>query len=200
MTRQISPDPSATGLRVLSLFLGIFFLFMGLDKLAWLSDPGLLTRQLNDWLQTSPATSRWYLRTIAIPGAPVFAYLVLAGELGTGAALLAGFKPRLAALVGLFMVLNFHFAMGVLLQYSYLWNAYGPPVLGGLLALVIGGARLPFSLGSRPFASARTHDRADIAAPHARVAQALTFIRNRARRSIKVPQVAAAAATRDSEA
>ena len=47
--------------------------------------------------------------------------------------------------------LNFHLAMGVLLQYSYLWNGYGPPVLGGLLALGIGGARLPFSLsgGSR---------------------------------------------------
>jgi uncharacterized membrane protein YphA (DoxX/SURF4 family) len=150
MTLQSAAGSSATGLRVLSLFLGIFFLFMGLDKLAWLGDPGLLARQLHEWLATSPAPSRWYLRTVAIPGAPVFAYLVLAGELGTGVALLVGFKPRLAALVGLFMVLNFHFAMGVLLQYSYLWNAYGPPVLGGLLALVVGGDRLPFSVGSRP--------------------------------------------------
>ena len=160
MTLQVSPGSSATGLRALSLFLGIFFLFMGLDKLAWLSDPGLLTRQLNEWLQASPPASRWYLRTIAIPGAPVFAYLVLAGELGTGAALLVGFKPRLAALVGLFMVLNFHLAMGVLLQYSYLWNAYGPPVLGGLLALFIGGSSLPFSLSgaSRPFVPAPRHD------------------------------------------
>ena len=149
MRSQIAPSPSAAGLRVLSLSLGIFFLFMGLDKLGWLSDPGLLTRQLNAWLETSPAASRWYLRTVALPGAPVFAYLVLAGELATGAALIVGFRPRLAALVGLFMVLNFHFAMGVLLQYSYLWNGYGPPVLGGLLALVIGGRRLPFGLSSR---------------------------------------------------
>ena len=99
---------SATGLRVLSLFLGIFFVFMGLDKFAWLSDAGLLTKQLNDWLASSPPASQWYLRTIAIPGAPVFARLVVAGELGTGAALLVGFKPRIAALVGLVMVLNFH--------------------------------------------------------------------------------------------
>jgi uncharacterized membrane protein YphA (DoxX/SURF4 family) len=146
MPLQIAPGSSAAGLRVLSLFLGIFFLFMGLDKLAWLSDGGLLTKQLNEWVQTAPAPSRWYLRTIAIPGAAVFAPLVLAGELATGAALLLGFQTRLAALVGLFMVLNFHFAMGVLLQYSYLWNGYGPPVLGGLLALTIGDARLPFSL------------------------------------------------------
>ena len=161
MPLQTSSGSSATGLRVLSLFLGIFFLFMGLDKLAWVSDAGLLTKQLNEWLETSPAASRWYLRTIAIPGAPVFARLVVAGELGTGAALLLGFQPRIAALVGLFMVLNFHFAMGVLLQYSYLWNGYGPPVLGGLLALAIGDARLPFSLSGRsgPFAPGEAHNR-----------------------------------------
>jgi uncharacterized membrane protein YphA (DoxX/SURF4 family) len=146
MADHASPGSNATGLRLLSLFLGIFFLFMGLDKLAWLSDAGLLARSLDEWLATSPAASRWYLRTIAIPGASAFAPLVVAGELGTGAALILGFKPRLAALVGLFMVLNFHFAMGVLLQYSYLWNGYGPPVLGGLLALAIGGGGLPFSL------------------------------------------------------
>jgi uncharacterized membrane protein YphA (DoxX/SURF4 family) len=155
MAPHTSRGSSATGLRVLSLFLGVFFLFMGLDKLAWLSDPGLLTKQLNDWVATSPPAGQWYLRTVAIPGAPVFARLVLAGELGTGVALLLGFKPRLAALVGLIMVLNFHFAMGVLLQYSYLWNGYGPPVLGGLLALVIGGAGLPFCLSSGSRASVR---------------------------------------------
>jgi uncharacterized membrane protein YphA (DoxX/SURF4 family) len=146
MTPQISTGSGASGLRVLSLFLGVFFLFMGLDKLAWLADPDLLTKQLNTWLDTAPSASRWYIRTVAIPGAPVFARLVLIGELATAAALLTGFQTRLAALAGLFMVLNFHFAMGVLLQYSYLWNGYGPPVLGGLLALVIGGAHLPFSV------------------------------------------------------
>jgi uncharacterized membrane protein YphA (DoxX/SURF4 family) len=161
MTRLISSGSSASGLRVLSLFLGVFFLFMGLDKLAWLTDADLLTKQLNTWLETAPAASRWYLRTVAIPGAPVFARLVLIGELATAAALLTGFQPRLAALAGLFMVLNFHFAMGVLLQYSYLWNGYGPPVLGGLLALVIGGAHLPFSVsgGSGLLPPASTRDR-----------------------------------------
>ena len=159
--RSASRGSNASGLRVLSLFLGVFFLFMGLDKLAWLTDASLLTRQLNEWLETSPAASRWYVQTIAIPGAPVFARLVPVGELATGVALITGFQPRVAALVGLFMVLNFHFAMGVLLRYSYLWNGYGPPVLGGLLALVIGGACLPFSVssGSRLHLPARTCDR-----------------------------------------
>jgi hypothetical protein len=44
------------------------------------------------------------------------------------------------------MVLNFHFASDVLLHYSYLTNGYGLPVIGGLLALAIGGRRLPFSV------------------------------------------------------
>jgi uncharacterized membrane protein YphA (DoxX/SURF4 family) len=139
---------NANGLRVLSLFMGVFFLFMGLDKLAWLRDDDLLIAQLTDWLATSPAASRWYLQTIAIPAAPAFARLVPVGELAVGVALLTGLQPRVAALLGFFMVLNFHFAMGVMLRYSYLWNAYGPPVLGGLLALVIGGTRLPFSVSS----------------------------------------------------
>ena len=146
--RTSAPSPAA-GLRVLSLALGVFFLFMGLDKVGWLGDRGLLTRQLHEWLGHAPAPSRWYLQTIAIPGSAVFAPLVLVGELAVAAALLCGVQVRLAALVGLVMVLNFHFAMGVLLRFNYLWNGYGPPVLGGLLALAIGGTRLPFSLLAR---------------------------------------------------
>ena len=149
MALRTSIGSPAAGLRVLSLALGVFFLFMGLDKIPWLGDPGLLTRQLHDWLANAPPPSRWYIQTIAIPGSAVFAPLVLVGELTVAAALLCGFQVRLAAVAGLFMVLNFHFAMGVLLRFSYLWNGYGPPVLGGLLALAIGGARLPFSVPGR---------------------------------------------------
>ena len=62
------------------------------------------------------------------------------------AALILGFQVRLAALVSILMILNFHFASDVLFHYSYLTNAYGLPVLGSLLALIVGGTRLPFSL------------------------------------------------------
>jgi uncharacterized membrane protein YphA (DoxX/SURF4 family) len=129
--------------------MGVFILFMGLDKLAWFAEPARLTTQLRGWHGEAPEASRWYLDTVAIPGAPVFARIVPAAELAVGVALIAGIQVRLAAVAGLFMVLNFHFAMGVLLRYSYLWNGYGPPVLGSLMALAIGGARLPFSLMSR---------------------------------------------------
>ena len=90
--------------------------------------------------------ARWYLDTIAIPGAPVFARVVLLSELSAGTALILGFQVRLAAMLALVMVINFHVAADVIFRYSYLTNAFGPPVLGGLLALAIGGVRLPFSL------------------------------------------------------
>ena len=136
-------------LRILSLALGVFFLFMGLDKLAWLHEPERLSAELTRWAAAAPAASRWYIQAVALPGAPVFAYLVLAGELAVAAALLLGVLVRPAAVVGFFMVVNFHFAMGVMLSWSYLWNGYGPPVLGGLLALAVGGASLPLTLANR---------------------------------------------------
>ena len=122
---------------------------MAIDKIAWLADPSLLTAQLRGWHEAAPAARRWYLDHVALPGAPVFARLVLAVKRPSPSRFFTGFKVRLAAVAGLFMVLNFHFAMGVLLRFNYLWNGYGPPVLGSLLALAIGGARLPFSITAR---------------------------------------------------
>ncbi len=141
-----SRTSAATGLRVLSVLLGVFILFMGIGKIGWLTDSSPLLSLLQEWLDSARPVNRSYLEWVAIPGAPVFARLVVLGELSVGIALLAGVQVRLAALVMLLMVLNFHFASDVLLHYSYLTNAYGLPVLGGLLALVLGGVRLPFSV------------------------------------------------------
>jgi uncharacterized membrane protein YphA (DoxX/SURF4 family) len=138
-------DPGV-GLRIVSLVMGLFLISMALSKLAWLTDSGILTAQLREWLDTAGPASRWYLETVAIPGAPVFARLVPLGELATGTALVCGFWVRLAATVALLMVLNFHFAADILFHYNYLINGYGPPVLGSLLALAIGGRRLPVTV------------------------------------------------------
>jgi uncharacterized membrane protein YphA (DoxX/SURF4 family) len=136
----------AAGLRVLAICLGVFLIFEGLGKLAWLGNSGLLSQQLQGWLKEAPASSRWYLETFAIPGVPIFARLVVIGELASGVALVVGLWPRVAALLAFLMVLNFHFASGRLFQSAFLTNGYGLPVLGGLLALAIGGARLPWAL------------------------------------------------------
>jgi uncharacterized membrane protein YphA (DoxX/SURF4 family) len=139
---------TGAALRVLSLFLGVFLIFEGLGKLAWLSDGGPLAAVLQGWLKEAPPTSRWYLDTFAIPGIPMFARLVPLGELLGGAALVAGFWTRVAASAAFLMVLNFHIASGAIFQYRFLTNGFGLPVLGGLLALAIGGSRLPWSVRS----------------------------------------------------
>ena len=138
----------AGALRVLSVAMGVFLIFMGLDKVDWFMDATILTRRLQQWHGTVRPLARWYLDTIAIPGAPVFARVVPLAELSAGAALILGIRMRLAAALALLMVINFHVASDDIFRYSYLMNAYGPPVLGGFLALAIGGVRLPFSVST----------------------------------------------------
>jgi len=125
--------------------MGVFLLFMGLDKVDWFLDGGLLTQPLQQWHGNASPLARWYLDTIALPAAPVFARVVPAVELTAGAALILGVGVRPVAALALLMVINFHIAADVMFQYGYLWNAYGPPVLGALAALAIGGRQLPFS-------------------------------------------------------
>ena len=137
----------AGALRILSLALGIFLIFMAADKIAWLTDSTILVRRLQEWRGMARPAARWYLDTIAIPGAPVFARVVVLSELAAGTALILGTRVRLAAALAFLMVLNFHFAADLIFRYAYLTNAYGLPILGGLLALAVGGgSRLPFSV------------------------------------------------------
>lgn len=139
-------NKESTGLVVLRICLGVFLIFEGLDKLAWLTDSSILVGRLQQWLTTAGPYSRWYIETVCLPGAAVFARLVLLGELAAGTALVLGFWTRVAAILAFLMVLNFHVASGLVFQYRFLTNGYALPVLGGLLALALGGARLPLSL------------------------------------------------------
>jgi len=110
-----------------------------------LIDSRPLGAQLAQFMSTATPLNRWYLERL-LPGLPVFARLVVLGELLTGLALMTGFWTRMVAGLALLMVLNFHVAGGTLFQYAFLTNGYGLPVLGSLLALAIGGGRLPWSL------------------------------------------------------
>lgn len=140
------PSASARGLRLLSVVLGIFLISMGCGKLDWAADSSLLENQLRAWWGPAPAVSKFYIDWFAMPLHPLLARLVLLGELTAGLALVAGYRSRLAALVALFMVLNFHFAMGLLFTSAYLTNGYALPVVGGLTALAVGGRRLPYAV------------------------------------------------------
>jgi len=133
---------------ILRLFIGVFFLFAGIGKLRWLINSGILTGQLEGWLQASaPASiSHRYLTTVGIPLVWLWARLVPLGELLCAMALIAGFRTSIAAAIALLMVLNYHVGSGLLFRYELLTNGYGLPVIGATLALAFGGVRLPWSI------------------------------------------------------
>jgi len=137
----------ALALRLLAVMLGVFFIGMCSSKIAWLANSDILTQKFQMiFLPKAPPIVRWYLETVCIPGAPLFARLVPLGELAAGLALILGFWTRMAAIAALVMVLNFHFATSAFWSIDFLRDGTGLPVLGALLALAISGARLPFSI------------------------------------------------------
>jgi len=141
-------DRQGTGLTILRIALGVFFLFEGIGKIRWLTSSSLLSAQLGSWLNASPAGS-WshlYLQRLAIPNVAIFARLVPLGELSCGLAMIAGFWTPVFAFIAFLMALTFQFAGGVLFKYSFLTSGYGLPVLGSTLALAVGGIRLPLSI------------------------------------------------------
>ena len=137
-----------TGLSILRICIGIFFIFEGIGKIRWFTDTSLLAGQLAGWSQAVPAGS-WshlYLERVAMPYSTMFARLVPLGEITSGAALIAGLWTPFFAFVAFFMALNFQVASGALFKYSALTSGYALPVLGATLALIVGGVRLPWSI------------------------------------------------------
>ena len=141
-------DRQGTGLAILRICIGIFFIFEGIGKIPWLTDTSMLRGQLAGWVQAVPAGSwsQLYLERLAIPYVSTFARLVPIGEITSGLSLVAGFWTPFFALVAFFMALNFQFASGALFKYGILTSGYGLPVLGSTLALALGGVRLPWSI------------------------------------------------------
>jgi uncharacterized membrane protein YphA (DoxX/SURF4 family) len=143
-------DRQGTGLAILRICIGVFFLFEGIGKISWLTHSSVLASQLSGWSQAVPpgSWSHLYLEKVALPYSSYFARAVPLGELISGAALIVGFWTPLFAFIAFFMALNFEFASGALFQYKALTNPYVFPVLGATLALALGGMRLPWSIGA----------------------------------------------------
>ena len=141
-------NKQGTGLVIIRVCLGVFFLFEGLSKFGWFADAGVLNGRLAGWLADAQigSASRWYLEHVAMRGTAIFARVVPLAELATGVALITGAWTRTAAILAFLMVLNFHVASGALFTYAFLTNGYGLPVLAATLGLAVGGVRLPFSL------------------------------------------------------
>ena len=123
---------------LLRICIGVFMFFFGFEKMSWLFDAAPLTTQLSSWLLNAPPASRWYLERV-IPGAPVFARVVPLAAMVSGMALACGFWTRIAAAVSLVVLLSLQLGAGAMFRYAYMADASGLPLVGGLVALVIGG-------------------------------------------------------------
>lgn len=121
-----------SGLLLVQLFIGYLWLMSGLVKIV---RGGFASGLAAEMTEKSEGAATWYkafLDSVVIPNAPVFGYLIIAGELLAGIALIAaallwlfrwerlpiGFREivlvvaALAALGGIFMNINFHLANG----------------------------------------------------------------------------------------
>ena len=136
----------AVGLRVFAIFLGIFFLAQSLNKLAWPGNPQLLLGRFQRWAPTTRPEVRWYLVNIATPFAPLLARIIPVAEFLTAMSFILGFWMPVAAVLALFMVLNFHFGTAAFYAWDFLRDGTGPPVIGGLIGLALGGRDLPFTI------------------------------------------------------
>ena len=135
----------AYGLALMRILVGTFFLFTAINKLGWLISSEDLINRFSGYLRNASSWNRWYLDQL-VPGLPIFARLVVLGELATALAFLTGFWTQLAAVLAFFLVLNYHVVTGTILRYSFLTDPFGLPLLGALMALALGGARLPWSI------------------------------------------------------
>ena len=136
----------AIGLRVSALFLGIFFLAQSMNKLAWPGNSQLLLGRFQRWAPTARPEVQWYLVHVATPFAPLLARIIPVSEFLTSMAFILGFWIPAAAVLALFMVLNFHFGTAAFYAWDFLRDGTGPPVIGGLIGLAIGGRNLPFTI------------------------------------------------------
>jgi uncharacterized membrane protein YphA (DoxX/SURF4 family) len=123
---------------ILRISVGVYMFFFGFEKSAWLLDATPVAAQLSSWLVDASPASRWYLERV-IPGAPMFARLVPLAAMAGGAGLVLGLWTRIAAALSLVAVLSLQLGSGVMFRYAYLADASGLPLIGALIALIIGG-------------------------------------------------------------
>jgi uncharacterized membrane protein YphA (DoxX/SURF4 family) len=124
--------------RVLGIGMGVFFIAMSVNKIAWLSHPELLLDRFVRWAPLASSAVRWYLEHVAIPAAPLLARAIPVGEMSVGIAFILGIYVRPAAALALFLVLNFHFGTSAFFAWEFLRDGTGPPVIAALIAMLIG--------------------------------------------------------------
>lgn len=102
-------------LSVLRIYVGYYLLTQGIRKYQRNFPKGdWIGRQIGDL--ASVELYSWYrtfLIDYVVPHSELFGHLVTVGEIAVGACLLLGFFTRAAALVGLFMLINYYLGPGM---------------------------------------------------------------------------------------
>jgi uncharacterized membrane protein YphA (DoxX/SURF4 family) len=139
-----------TGLVILRVCLGVFFIAQATTKLRWMTNASILRSQLSMWLEhVAPGSISYaYLQRFAIPFVWVLARLVPLGEFVCGVTLVAGYFASTFAFIAFLIVLNYQVASGAIFEWGFLANRAGLPVLAATLGLALAGTRLPWSLRS----------------------------------------------------
>jgi uncharacterized membrane protein YphA (DoxX/SURF4 family) len=133
---QFEPQTKSAHLFYLRLAVGIFFLTEALQKTGWLSSAEPLLGSLNNYLKRGVhEISQWYLNTVAIPYAEVWARMMFFGELLIGISLIIGLWTRVSLPIAILMVLSFHLANGTLLSWAFFSSAYALLLLSCLVIL-----------------------------------------------------------------
>lgn len=100
---------------ILRLWIGYYLLQQGIRKyLRNFPHGDWITRQIGDldkieiysWYKT-------FLADYVVPHRELFGYLVMSGEILVGLCLVLGLLTRFSSIVGLFMLLNYHFGPGM---------------------------------------------------------------------------------------
>ena len=128
-------------LALLRIAAGVSLIGPGLHKLSWFMKPAL-EPQLASWISHAPNVAVAKYLQFLIPHSHWLARVVVVGELGLGAMLLAGLLTPLAAALAFLMVANFHFASGAMLSLDYLTGQDGLVYLLLFPVLLLGRAGL----------------------------------------------------------
>jgi uncharacterized membrane protein YphA (DoxX/SURF4 family) len=117
----------------LRLSVGFSFLFAGANKISTGNWGVAYESSLYDFVSSNLEIAypfyRPFLESVVIPNAATFALLVAWGEFLTGLTIFFGLFTRFGAIVGIFLVLNFSFAVGQgiwmpSLEVAYIWALF----------------------------------------------------------------------------
>ncbi|MBM4165391.1 MAG: DoxX family protein [Ignavibacteria bacterium] len=144
---------------IIRLTVGIFFLYVGVQKInsGWLTSNERLNKSLYDYNDNATGIQNTYLDKLAIPFSSIWAPLIALGETALGVSLLIGLFTRTSTLMGLLMILNFHFANGNLFSADFFESSGAIVLCGTLLYLFF--SYCGYSYGLDALISVNVHKR-----------------------------------------